>query len=480
MPPRLALAAPLLLAACSDYDVKRQIDPDKDRPQIEVSPQELSFGELMQGESTSQSFTIASVGVQELELGAIRLSGGGAGAYEITTDAEYAQLASGESVDVVVTYTPTNADDGALVLVESNDPTAPEAIVELIGAGVYPQLTIEPNPVDFGYAEPGMVRVETVDLVNSGGATLDLDSVVVLGEGFSIDPTAFSPVSLEPGEWTSLDVTWAPTIEMLWAGELWVSSNAANATNGSTKAPLTGTTLEVPVAVCSVSPEEAFALHDDITWIGRESYDPSGGEIVAWEWSLRVKPDGSTASMPYGDADRSGFVADLVGTYIAELVVTNDSGVSSEPCRATLEAVPAQDLWVELFWTHAGDDMDLHVVAPGGTYGSMQTDCHWQNCVGRRLDWGEEGNSEDDPSLDNDDIPGTGTENINILRPEDGAYQVWVHDYPGSVYNGTNPTTVKIYLSGELVYEETLDISGEDSANPVAIVDWPTRSVSAF
>jgi hypothetical protein len=476
----VALPALLLLVGCSDYDVKRQIDPDRDRPEIQVTPQEITFGELAQGESTDEVFTIASVGVQELDLGAFRLTGGGAGAYTITTEHEYATLPAGESVDVVVTYTPTNADDGALVLVESDDPTAPESIVQLIGAGVYPQLSIEPNPVDFGYAEPGDVRVESVDLVNTGGAVLDLDSVVVLGEGFTIDLNAFEPTSLEPGEWTSLDITWSPTIEMVWAGELWVSSNAANATSGSTKATLTGTTIEQPVAVCSVSPEEAFALRDDVTWIGRESYDPSGAEIVSWEWSMRSQPTGSAVGIPSGDADRSGFVADLVGTYVAELVVTNEAGTSSEPCYATLEVVPAQDLWVEMFWTYSGDDMDLHVVGPGGGDLWSQDDCHWQNCVGRRLDWGEAGNSDDDPSLDNDDIPGTGTENINILRPEDATYQVTVHDYPGSVYNAANPTTVKIYLSGELVYEETKSLSGEDVMTPFAIIDWPSRSVSGL
>ncbi len=472
-------ACPLIAAlafsfGCSDYNVQQKSDPATDRPEIQVSPQELLFGDLVLGEEADQVFTIASIGVQDLVIGDLRLSGGGAGAYSLTHSATGMTLAPGESTDVIVTYTPTNADDEALVLVGSNDPVAPDSIVQLLGAGVFPQLTLQPNPLDFGYTEPGNVLVDSIALVNTGGSALDISSVVSLGEGFTIDPV--SAMTLDPGEEYVIDVTWAPTIEAIWSGELWVASNAANAVGGSTRGAMMGTTLQQPVAVCSVAPQEAFALYDEVTWIGRESYDPSGAEIVSWEWSLIAKPEGSSVGMPNGDADRSRFIADIIGTYTAELVVTNESGTSSAPCYAVLEVVPAQDLWVEMFWTHSGDDMDLHMQGPGGGALWSQDDCNWQNCVGRGLSWGESG-TDDDPSLDIDDIPGTGPENINIMRPEEAAYQVYVHDYPGSVYSSSNDVTVNIYLSGDKVYTDTKAISGEDSMTHFATIDWPTRSV---
>jgi hypothetical protein len=151
----------------------------------------------------------------------------------------------------------------------------------------------------------------------------------VLGEGFSAD--AVPALSLEPGDRYPVGITFAPTFESNYLGEIWAESNTPA---GSSKADITATSVEKPVAICSATPEEPYALYDTVTFIGADSYDPSGGEIVGWEWALIAKPEGSAVAMPTGTgSDRTGLVPDLVGEYIAELVVTNDNG--SIPIPAT-------------------------------------------------------------------------------------------------------------------------------------------------
>ena len=184
--------------------------------------------------------------------------------------------------------------------------------------------------------------------------------------------------------------------------------------------------------------------------------------------------------MPGGDANRTGFVPDLAGTYEGQLIVTNEAGLDSAPCIATLEVTPSENLWIEMFWTHANDDMDLHLLAPGGALESRD-DCYWQNCVGSGLNWGSTSSSADDPVLDLDDIPGTGPENINITSPENGAFTVVVHDYPGSRYTSPNDVTVKIYISGALQWTDTRTISNEDTYTYFAEVNWgPAPSVTGL
>ena len=51
--------------------------------------------------------------------------------------------------------------------------------------------------------------------------------------------------------------------------------------------------LQDPIAVCGVSPGEVRPLVEDATWIGGDSYDPEGGTITQYTWSLVSKPTSS-------------------------------------------------------------------------------------------------------------------------------------------------------------------------------------------
>lgn len=233
-----------------------------------------------------------------------------------------------------------------------------------------------------------------------------------------------------------------------------------------------------PVALCSVDLAVGTRHAETPTWRGDASFDPSGGVISTYRWTLTDQPEGSVAELPDGAANLEDFVWDLAGTYVAELVVANEEGEESAPCSATFMAVPADDLWVEMFWTHDSDDMDLHVVAPGGSPDSFTSDCYFANCTGAGLDWGIRGESVDNPSLDLDDIPGTGPENTRIGTPADGTYTVVVHDYPTSVYSGLNTVTVNIYVGGALAWTDTRDIDGEDEYEDFATVSFPDGTVT--
>jgi len=345
-----------------------------------------------------------------------------------------------------------------------------------------PAIEVLPNPVDFGIVPSGEESSQVLVLSSVGNATLNVTAMQI-----GIGRETFSLVepmngTYEPDASTELVVTYtsdgSETI-----GDLQILSNDPASPNltvpllaGSEVIVDTGDSadtdppLSQPVAVCSVDPVSVLAIHESADWIGVTSYDD--GSIVSYDWTLVSSPAGATATMPAGTANRRNFTPDVAGEYIAQLVVTDNDGLVSEPCLATLEATAGEGLWVELFWTYSGDDMDLHLLDDGGSL-TAPSDCYFANCTGRGRDWGTPGATDDDPVLDLDDIPGTGPENINIDSPDVGTYTVYVHDYPGSVYMGRNDVTVNVYLGGALVWTDTRNINSEGCYEPFVEVTVP-------
>lgn len=354
-----------------------------------------------------------------------------------------------------------------------------------------PKIQVEPTPVDFGIVPAGESSAQIISMFSVGDATLNVTAMQIGAgrETFSLlEPL---PGSYEPGAFVELTITYtsdgSETI-----GDLQILSNdpadpnlgvpllaGAEAIVDTGDSGDTDPPLSQPVAVCSADPAEVLAIHESADWVGNSSYDTDGGSITDYSWTLYSAPAGATATMPGGTANRRGFTPDVAGEYVGELVVTDNDGLVSEPCYATLNATAGDGLWVEMFWTNSGDDMDLHLLDDGGTL-ATDSDCYYANCTWGGLDWGVRGNTSDDPILDLDDIPGTGPENINISSPDRGTYTVYVHDYPGSAYIGRNDVTVNVYFASRLVWTDTRNINSEGCYEPFVEVTSPGGAVTSL
>jgi hypothetical protein len=344
-----------------------------------------------------------------------------------------------------------------------------------------PHIQVDPNPADFGIVPAGENSAQIITMSSLGDATLNVTAMQI-GNGretFSL----LEPIigSFEPDSFAEITVTYTSDGSET-SGDLQILSNDPDSPNltvpllaGAEIIPDTGDSgdtdqpLSQPVAVCSVDPASVLAIHESADWIGNTSYDD--GTIVSYDWALISSPAGATATMPAGTANRRNFTPDVAGEYVGQLVVTDNDGLVSEPCTATLEATAGDGLWVEMFWTYSGDDMDLHLLDDGGVL-TTTSDCYYANCTWGGLNWGTAGPT-DDPILDLDDIVGTGPENVNIDSPARGTYTVYVHDYPGSVYMGRNDVTVNVYLGGALVWTDTRNINSEGCYEPFVEVTVP-------
>ncbi len=474
---RLGPAALLmvLLTGCSDYALENQSESVVPAPELALSANLIDFGTQADGATASQVLWLENVGSAAMSV--LNISLEGSSAFTLTIPEKLDLIPPGERLAVALSYTPINLDESASLSVLTNDPHNPTATVQLSGTGAFPEMTLSDNPLLLSTASSEQATEDVLTVTNSGSVELIIESIILTGYGFSLVEEAALPLLLEPSEIHEIPIAFSSASPGTFDGQIWFEDNTVT---GLSSGSLLGVNA-VPVALCSSSDASIAPIHGSTDWLGEESFDAAGGALVEFQWSLVARPDGSAASLDetVGVANRYNFTPDLAGEYTAQLVVVNEDGVSSAPCTTTIDAVPDQNLWVEMFWTHPGDDMDLHLLRPGGVLGE-DSDCFYDNCVSGGLDWGEQSNDIDDPSLDIDDIHGTGPENINILVPEDGTFTVVVHDYQFSTpnYYEENLVTVNVFLGGQLAWTGSQPVSGEDSYTRFVKVAWPEGTIT--
>jgi len=213
------------------------------------------------------------------------------------------------------------------------------------------------------------------------------------------------------------------------------------------------------------------------------------GSIVAYHWRVVERPPDSTAQIsPHEGAPEVTFLLDLAGWYVFELEVTDNYGTSSRPnCQVVVEAVPDEDIHVQLVWDTpadpdqvdvgwgAGADLDLHFLHPLGQWFCAPRDVYYAN---PNPDWATPFDPSDDPSLDIDDRDGAGPENVNLDHPEnDRVYAVGVHYFSDHGF-GPSWVTVRVYVRGVLRFTaEDRRLEHTDQFWEVATIAWPSGAI---
>lgn len=428
-------------------------------PEIQVEPSSLAFGEVESGDLGTATVVVTNVGDAPLTITGIVLQGDPA--FTSPDEGLNATIQPGDSREVEVLFVAGTTDAAGGLKVLSDDADEPEVRIPMDAVATLRQ--IYGDAIDFGFVHVGQWSTLPLRVHNDG------NKPVVLSEVRSSDPhfTPYlaAPVTIRPGTITDVDVTFAPDDLIAFNGVLRMTADTPVAPD---PVPVQGSGAEGPVAICSADPRNVMAITESFRFKGDQSYDPAGRPLTA-SWTWVSVPPGSTVGNPLRGMNTGLVTPDVIGDYVARLVVTNDLGYSSAPCTATSTASAGSDLWVEMFWQYRGDDMDLHLLKGNGAIRTAN-DCYYANCVGG-LSWGAAGRS-DDPRLDLDDIPNRGPENINISTPGANTYTVLVHDYTGSVYNGANQVTVSVYISGVLQFQDTRTITGEGREERFALIDW--------
>lgn len=468
---RLAPLLAILAAACT---------PDQQihvlYPTLTVAPESVDFGDVVVDYEATSELEIINSGDATLDVTEVKVLDTTLPVFGVAV--EPFSLEPDDRTRFGITCTPSTYSTYANTLsIASNDPDLPDFQVPLSCNGVKaptPDIEISDTSIEFGSCdvpqEPGTAATLWFTVDNVGTGDLHITSTTQTGSGrFTVitDPDGTTIQAGEEG--FPVLVSYIPDDYTGDNGTLTIESDDPD--EPVTTVQLLGNCggdFVYPVAVID-APESTQPLLT-VELDGRESYDPTGYSLT-YDWSLLDQPDGSRSEITSATSDRASLYTDLAGDYQVQLVVVNELGVRSAPAKHTLQAIPAENLRIEMYWDTNNSDMDLHLTQAGHEMFEPDYDC---NYCEPNPEWGE-GGSEDDPRLDLDDRTGYGPENINIDAPADGEYDIYAHYFMDNGGGGST-VTIKVYLDRVAVYTGSMVLAHNEVWH-VGSIHWPERWV---
>lgn len=190
---------------------------------MSLSPASVSFGNVNVGSSAKQNVQLSNTGNSSVTLTQLAASGAG-----ISVSGVGAPLTLGpaQSVTLTVQFSPTTsgATAGSLTVTNNDGVNAVEAVT---GTGAQAGLSLTPSSANFGSVVVGNTNSQTVQVKNSGTASLTISQATVTGAGFTLSGMAL-PMTLAAGQATNFNVQYAPQGSGSASGAVSIASNAPN------------------------------------------------------------------------------------------------------------------------------------------------------------------------------------------------------------------------------------------------------------
>ncbi len=270
---------------------------------LAVNPSSLSYGQLVTGQSSNQTFQVVNGGGQTL-TGTASVTA----PFSITAGSPY-NLASGQTGSVQVTFSSSAAGNfNSSVVFASNGGNSTNAVS---GSAITPGLlAATPAILDFGIEAEGRSSVVTLVVTNEGGLMITNGTATVTGGPFSVVSGASFTV---PGFGsTNVVLAFSPQVAGNFSNAVVVASSGGNSTNA-----LIGVGALVPGPGFVGSPASGLApLLVTFT-------DTSTGTITNRFWSFG---DGSTTNTSLTNFTHKYLTA---GTNAVSLTVSGPVGTNT-------------------------------------------------------------------------------------------------------------------------------------------------------
>jgi len=184
----------------------------------------VAFGNVGTGKTATQSLTVTNTGTAAVNVASASITGAG---YTIASGSPSGSLAVGQSVTVQIAFTPQATGSATGNFTIASDASNSPLSVALTGTGTQPGLASTPASVNFGNVVVGATGSVSVNLSNTGSASVTITQASVSGTGFTMVGSP-NGQTIQAGQSLSFTAQFLPASVGNATGSISVASNAPN------------------------------------------------------------------------------------------------------------------------------------------------------------------------------------------------------------------------------------------------------------
>ncbi len=270
--------------------------------QASLNPSTVVFPSTISGQSaTPVNVTLTNSGTTPLTGIAVSIVGGTASTAFTQTNACPATLAAGANCVITVSFMPFTTGTFAATLTVNDNATGAPQTAALSGTATAAQATFSATSITFPATTVGTTTAPSiVTLTNTGGATLQINSILLGGaNASSYNQMTNCGTSLAPGASCNISVTFTPAAAQTYNAQVTVATNSPGSpqvipvTGSGTTASITHTLYTFPESDNSVAPLYALVNNAlktiDMTMYALQDTTFSGYLVAACQRGVTVR-----------------------------------------------------------------------------------------------------------------------------------------------------------------------------------------------
>ena len=192
-------------------------------PAISVQQTAVNFGTIVAGQTGEQTITITNTGTGPLEITGIEGEGDVAG---LTFDTTVFTVEPNGSRTVTIKFpSSTEGTFSGSITISSNDPeraTQTLSVSVIVQPPPVPVIAVQQTAVNFGTVEAGQTGQQTIAIMNTGTAPLEITGIESDVPGLMFTPSMFT---LAPNGSRTVTITFPSSTVGTFSGSITISSN---------------------------------------------------------------------------------------------------------------------------------------------------------------------------------------------------------------------------------------------------------------